>query len=795
MSDSKKEWQLSESYGVGVQYTYRNLLKDNPYRKNFIRQWLARFDHENVKKYYNYETGASKKKGDLEPTEIHYDQVQRMIHGANLPSDVEFDLFYHLDYLMNKEKHSIDFLRLKEFFAFCGIDGVYDLENRKHFLMNLDQDHMPMTINFHNWDAENIASNQKLLARMMSTIEEVPDYRKEIEETLFEYNVLWQEMFTDTELCNKLMDRMNSVFGDTGGNFEAVERAIQKAKEDGVDIDEYDDEIREFTEKFNKIPEAKKLDDRINFMREDEARRLEIAIEKHASLDVIMSPDVFKEYDKDLSSHGRAWDMDLNEDMKDYKKWGKKFIGHDSYETCSSGEPTEEELPLMNKRLVAKGEFGRARFAILMQDFLDNQAPEIRSRYCAIKDWILRDYTMNDINKGELAKARKIDIPILFEQALRDELEDGLLTGLDFPIRVEKLDDNSGNCKLVLNGYDVEIFDPATISPDLKIEINENENDAFRNLDERFIDFEIYDNDLSPLGLSSAGVAHEIASNHGKNSEFNKPGSENESMSFDQGLNADDAFSASADSGSHDKEPSGNLLDDAADTGSRAAGESIKGSFKNPVNSNSFSGGKAGINSSNSASGERTQPKNNTKIKNKQRSFSESDKSEYTEGARRGGAPRSSSYRETPNLGKILDGSLSKIMSDRKAEKAKSRIENRISKYNDLVSKMNREGRPMSAADAGELQRAILSNHDYIKGLDRKRLSDRYNVDKLKEIVKDCNDLMKGILRNSPIVEEVKKATKVMIEVVVDTVNMIMNLIKMILGASSKRKAPGLSMN
>lgn len=723
------DWELSKSYDVGVQYTYRNLLKDNPYRRRFFRQWLARFDHENVKNYYNYETGASKNKGELAPTEIHYDQVQRMVYSANLPIAVENELFYHLDYIMNREKKAIDILRLKEFFAFCGVDGVYDLENKKHFLMNLDQPYMPKTINFQNWEDFEIDENREMLARMMSSIEEVPNNKLKIEELNFEYNVYWTNAFKHTELYKKLELRLESVYKEAKSDPEAIAIAVQKAKDDGVDLNEYDEEIEQFTKQFNiDNPKAGELDRQKNFLINDEREKLAIAMEKYANIDFLKNPDIFKEYDKNLSLRGRLWDLDMNEDMKDEKKWGRIFIGHDSFETCSNEMPDGDELPYMNRRLIEKGAYNRARFSLMMKNFSENEAPEIRRRYCAIKDWILRDYTMNEINKGEVAKARKIDIPILFEKALRAELEDGLLTRLNFPIRVEKLNDGSGNCKLVLNGYDVEVFDPATINKDLALPKSQEfiekeasnaedvENNGASNDDDNFIDFKIHDNDIKmDRGKESkADFSGDTFDKKGQGEYIKDP----ESSSFNEshGHSNEKDSSYSKKEGSSKNRPYENESDSA---------------HKTNDSKDSSSGVKTGYGNKDERRKEKKQKKWNPYEPGNSRSKEEEERSR---------APVSDTER-------ILGGIVETIRQG-KAEKEERLVKNRLNRLKNLVDKKRIEGSPLSDDEMNRMLQAINSNKRHIEGLDRRKLLDEKNLDALKEVYKDAIDVMKGIKRS-----------------------------------------------
>jgi hypothetical protein len=464
-STNSPGWNLSPSYDVGVKYTFRNLLKDNPYRQNYFRHWLATFDHENVKKYYNYETGEKRKKGELAATEIHYDQVQTMVYNANLPKEIEDELFYHLDYHLNRETKSIDFLKLKEFFAFCGIPGAYDLEGKRHFLMAKESPFLLNDLHISKWTAEQKDKNRPILARMMAAPGEIPYNRDKIDTLKEQYNLEWLNAFSKTELHDKFMGRANQIFASKRTE-EEIRQAAEEAERNGIDLDEYDEEIESFTKIFDKTPEAQAFLSEIKSLETDEQIKLDRALAQYVPDALLANDQLFKSYDQDLGRYGKAWDLAMHDKMGNADYWAVQYLGHEGPETCSSEPPSEEEAAELDPELLELGEYQVARYEKMMKHFDHEVWPVLRSRYCAIEDWILRDYTMNAINKGELAKARREDIPRLFQEALRGELNDGLLKSLKFPIRIEPAEDGK-NHVLWMNDLPVEVFNPAEILPEL----------------------------------------------------------------------------------------------------------------------------------------------------------------------------------------------------------------------------------------------------------------------------------------------------------------------------------------
>lgn len=464
-STSSTGWTLSPSFDVGVKYTFRNLLKDNPYRQNYFRHWLATFDHENVKKYYNYETGEKRKKGELSATEIHYDQVQTMVYNANLPKEIEDELFYHLDYHLNRENKSIDFLKLKEFFAFCGIPGTYDLEGKRHFLMTKESPFLLNDLHISKWTADQKDKNRPILARMMAAPGEIPYNRDKIDTLKEQYNLEWLNAFSKTELHDKFMGRANQIFASKRTEDE-IRQAAEDAERNGIDLDEYDEEIESFTKIFDKTPEAQAFLSEIKALETDEKIKLERALAQYVPDELLASDHLFKSFDQNLGRYGKSWDLAMHDKMANADYWAAQYLGHEGPETCSSEPPSEEEAAELDPELLELGEYQVARYEKMMKHFDHEVWPVLRSRYCAIEDWILRDYTMNAINKGELAKARREDIPRLFQEALRGELNDGLLQSLNFPIRIEPAQDGK-NHVLWMNDLPVEVFDPAEILPEL----------------------------------------------------------------------------------------------------------------------------------------------------------------------------------------------------------------------------------------------------------------------------------------------------------------------------------------
>lgn len=462
---SDSGYNLSPSYDLGINFTFRDILKGNPIRERFFHQWIAKFDQENIRDFYDYDTGKALARSPQAPTEVYYDQIQRMVYSANLPQEIENELFYHLDYHVNKDAATIDFLKVKEFFAFCGIEGVYDIDNKRHFLMEYSAPYVVDNLHFETWSQDRKEEFREHMARMMAAPGEVPDNRKTIEELRFKHNLLWKDRFMESEVSERFFELVDKVCGSEGMSPEETQRTIEQAKLNNITLDDNDHELKAFNDEFESSFESQTILQKIEMLKQDEREKLAIAKEKYVSHEFLSDPSAFHACDENMGSRGMTWDREMNHHMRDDAHWAKVYIGHDSFKSCSNDEPTEDELKKMRPNLVSKKLYNKARFAMLRDDFLANQWPLIPERFCAIQDWILRDYFMSDINRGELARMRREDIPILFAEAVRDEMNDGLLKKLNFPVRIEPLNDGTGNYYLVLNNEKVEIFHPDEVLP------------------------------------------------------------------------------------------------------------------------------------------------------------------------------------------------------------------------------------------------------------------------------------------------------------------------------------------
>ena len=450
MSDTQtsSKWEVPKSYDIGVHYYHRNLLKGNPYQERFFRQWIARIDDSNIKKYYDYETEASlRSTRGGHPLQIDYDQIERMVRSANLPRDIESQVFDHLDYFSDN-KSKIDFRRVKEFFAFAGVEGVYDLEAGKHFQVEYDPAFTVDNLNINEWtDVDRLN-----MARMMADKGEIPDHRATIkgyEETIADLSM---QALSESDIYAQMDVESQKLSTVENASLEELERSSRNARQSGVDFGKFDEALREHNEAFELREDVRGLRQKIQSLKDDEAAKIEAAMAK-----VPTSLEEFPVINPELT---QAWDVGFEQSIADEDRWAKAYFDGKGPADFPNHEPDEDEAATLDKHCLDNQRYDLARYNKAFAEFVSGPLRDIRVRNAAFKDWILKDFVMSPVNKGELAKFRKLDVPRDFANAVRDELRDGLMSKIKAPVRIEKVADGSGRYTLIFNNLEVGDFHP-----------------------------------------------------------------------------------------------------------------------------------------------------------------------------------------------------------------------------------------------------------------------------------------------------------------------------------------------
>lgn len=453
MSDltANNHWEVPKSYDIGVAYYDRNLLKGNPVVERFFKQWLARYDKNNIEDFYDYETDEVKRSvRNNHPCEIHYDQIQRMVRSANLPLDIEKQIFYHLDYMDNKG--IIDIRRVKEYFAYAGIEGVYDLENGRHFQVPYDPPFAVDNLYMEKWKDK----DREEMARMMAAPGEVPLYKTDIENIEANISTLLFESMAETGLLDKLEAESQNIGMAVGDTLEEMEEKSRRHEEETPGFKQYENDIQSLQAQFYKRQDVIDMKQEIENLKIDEAEKLAAAIKKYVPAENINLSEINPEITKD-------WDFSFEKSIGDNERWAKAFFGGKEPSDFPNEPADEEELKLLDPVLVERGRYDLARYKNAFREFELKYVREIRIRNAAFKDWILQDFIFSSVNRGEIAKVRRIDMPRDFANAVRSEMEDGLMEKIKAPTRIERIQDESGRYTLILNDKLVGSFHPQEV--------------------------------------------------------------------------------------------------------------------------------------------------------------------------------------------------------------------------------------------------------------------------------------------------------------------------------------------
>ncbi|MBD8089267.1 hypothetical protein IFT48_04670 [Pseudomonas fluorescens] len=453
MSDTtaNSNWEVPKSYDVGVDYYHRNLLKGNQVVERYFKQWLARIDKSNIESFYDYETDELKRSvKNGHPCEIHYDQIQRMVRGANLPLDIEKQIFYHLDYMDNKG--IIDIRRVKEYFAYAGIEGVYDLESGRHFQIPYDPPFAVDSLYMERWKDK----DREEMARMMAAPGEVPQYDEDIEKLEATISTMMFESMAETGLLEKLEAEGKNIGMEVGDTLEEMEEKSRRHSEETPGFKQYDNDLQALTSQFEKRQDVIDMRSEIQNLKVDETEKLALALKKYVPDEPQNLSEISPEITKD-------WDYAFEHAVGDTDRWAKAFFDGKDPGDFPNHEPDAEELKLLDPVLVEQGRFDMARYKNAYKDFEVKYVREIRVRNAAFKDWILQDFILSPINRGELAKVRRLDMPRDFANAVRSEMQDGLMEKIKAPTRIERIQDDSGRYTLILNEKQVGSFHPQEV--------------------------------------------------------------------------------------------------------------------------------------------------------------------------------------------------------------------------------------------------------------------------------------------------------------------------------------------
>jgi hypothetical protein len=180
-------WAIPSSLGIGVNYYYKDILRPSPadvergasYTQNFIREHIARCDDRMHPQFKSiYDEGQISRKTDR--PQISWSGTFGILEDAGVSKEIIDQIEPYLAHAAYKRGNSIDFLLVKEFLAYCGIDGLYDFENSKHFPVTPKVQDIPASVIPAVWQSEGADEVRLHVAELMDSTGAMNQYDAEI---------------------------------------------------------------------------------------------------------------------------------------------------------------------------------------------------------------------------------------------------------------------------------------------------------------------------------------------------------------------------------------------------------------------------------------------------------------------------------------------------------------------------------------------------------------------------------------------------------------------------------------
>lgn len=172
--NQRKELQIPPSYDVGVHFYYRNLLSGSEYVQAYVREYIAAFDAPHTKLFESANSGSIIDSSDRR--QMPYESLVAVLEDAGVDSKSIEQIKYHISHLAGGLGKPMDYLRVREFLAFAGIEGIYDLDAKKHIKQERKVLRIPPTIVPERWRAlPNVEEVRQDIAFMMDETNRIPE--------------------------------------------------------------------------------------------------------------------------------------------------------------------------------------------------------------------------------------------------------------------------------------------------------------------------------------------------------------------------------------------------------------------------------------------------------------------------------------------------------------------------------------------------------------------------------------------------------------------------------------------
>lgn len=410
-------WEIPPSFDIGVPPFYRNILANSPLVKAYLRERIAHIDQDVPDK--TYEALSNGKHVDVplgEQPRIAQHAVYGMFKRCLLDDKSHEAIKKYIIHLAYNHVDTINVLRLKEFLAYCGVDGVYDLEKKNHFKVPRRTQYLPMDIHPSIWMKDpNPGMVRESIALMCDEDNVIPRLNEEID-TL--HKEVWGEYIDET------INRINT----------------------GLPVKDFSVDLERRRQYLEARPHLASAHDRWQALTDAKEKHYNFLLETFAPLDEKMVlPETGIEFDYEWNEQGERAILD-EQGFRD------KYLKH--WETKGLTIDSDEYVPYNNQIL--------------------------RSRTYTIKDWALRDYTLNAVNRTINTDHRRHDLPRAFVDTVKAELEDEMLSICGAPNRIERVEGDPDSCRFIINNTPSEIF---SLSELRELEKTFEENEGISDLD------------------------------------------------------------------------------------------------------------------------------------------------------------------------------------------------------------------------------------------------------------------------------------------------------------------------
>lgn len=188
----RKKWNIPPSYDVGVQFYYRNLLAGSDYVQAFVREHIAEADRLLTKHFDTLAAGKNIEQGER-PQQGYFGLLE-ILRDAGVDERIVGHVNDHISHMAGGIGKNLDYFRAREFLAYCGIEGIYDLKANKHIKAAKKVTRIPETVVPEKWrareDAEQVRED---IAFLMDKSGRVAEIDKEI--SMLD-KVVWGEFIT-----------------------------------------------------------------------------------------------------------------------------------------------------------------------------------------------------------------------------------------------------------------------------------------------------------------------------------------------------------------------------------------------------------------------------------------------------------------------------------------------------------------------------------------------------------------------------------------------------------------------